>query len=1650
MADTVAKVLQLGLSESGLADADLRVVRQYIVGTKAEGFLTEDPNSPTSLSAIYPILLKSLLQSPGLGDYRTIACDTLSVWLQRTIQCCSLSPSFADSLKSSSSAGSVEDADAVFDFVCNYWTDSGAALGNALRELLTKLILFLEKIWTPEEYRDRLAKWAVIILRYPRSMRVVYFTIEILARQLGGSVIMQSEPRLIKESLLLIYSNALANPIGKMINAILTTILKEKLGAATKSAGRSLTANEAQQVENDWLSLWSEDVIEAIRNDDLRPHIQTYLLPNLFKASPFGFKIFIQKLQSGKFSLRSEKDITLLIGCLKIGQDLSILDSTENSSAGGPPIVSSDFLRTLLHHSSDDLRIGGLSLAVSSPQASKPISSTILKVLFESMDDLVLESDPEFRNRVYGFLRQMVTRLRDSSYAMKRERVKLAKKPKTEQRIAELDANIEFNKKFLERYLAYLQQLLRPGSSYQRMHMSLKLLQTLIRSGLDNRVESKWHEKNHIDFTFHVPVYSAITIRLLLDNFVNNYEDIRETSSTLLKMAPLSALFEGIDDIEIVREIVDGYADKGIYMISGLRGREGDGGARILDFCFYLYKEIGDHSSADLEIQFLESLVSKLEEAVKQGKDNLSLAVKDFPLHGYFTSLKLIFEQIGFAEPLSSEKESRLTKISERILSVVHSMWGVVEKILCHDSPEGNMPEEIEENYLVSLEEVYGPATQVILSYAWRAIGESSGLLTVLLSVIPLDSSIIAAENISDLGDLLLTELATIRHRGAFSSVYPTFVACCSRCNRSNDIVLRELPKKWLDDHMQLIQEKSQYITRRSGGLPFLVAAVLTAETDASKRPLLHETFTRLSTIAKLPPTISDETEKMDLPQVHALNCIKSIFVETRLSAASAFYVDQALAMAIDAFASSVWSIRNCGVMLFAALQTRLFGSRKYTDSRLTVGTMSARLFFSRFKDIKGVLLNHLQEHVDHLDGGSAQTHIETVYPVLSLLSRLESTDGYDGLDAFAPYIMKCLSSRIWKIREMAARAVQALISYDAWETSFCRFLSEVDVRTDNNGSHGRLLALESLLAGLAARASQPPIPKAALDLLVERFDEISSCECAPVALTFLRVVKAACEHARVDEDDEGSLEELQEKLNEYLDDNDYSQSIPHPGSRMLQGQKTTYYIGKIVDDLVEGEIAENSAVKQIMSCLNSVEYDVQLAALKVLLAGKFLSKDSEISGTVYVKLLPEVWQWISDKDETEDDSSSGLWSQLKAPAIRLFSAVRELAEESKSTKKKATKKTGLPSADTIWQWIFKAIESDVEDSNSVSEASLEALGTLSVSLADNEGVFEKWYLQVVQFSDDNSPFSNRNSALKSLINFVEGMSIKYSEGLPEENINGDDGEPDLSPTYQLRTTLMHLHDFLNDDDDELREIATKYICCSPYLLNTPHVMTTIQTSRMFANYIVDKFSATAEGSVLAAALARRLVSGSQARSTLSSAEQYMLDGAEAVEQFYEATQEETALFVIEKQNLYRNEVSECELWAYMFTRLARSRNGEVGQMKGLVVRAMMHYLYVWVMTACGADMGPQKKDAEQGSETAELEDMPSLVEAIKEMGMDGPLGWSCRMDTVFLIGRRIEAICKVLMVSGEGVLQTGKIEEALRGLRGVAEELDLHPLWLE
>ena len=150
--------------------------------------------------------------------------------------------------------------------------------------------------------------------------------------------------------------------------------------------------------------------------------------------------------------------------------------------------------------------------------------------------------------------------------------------------------------------------------------------------------------------------------------------------------------------------------------------------------------------------------------------------------------------------------------LKKRVISSCASAWEAIKGTLCLDSPEGHQTNDKDEDYLnIGMKDT--------LSFAWRALKESryacgidhvqdgkllinkySLLLCALLEVdtgVQQDEPILSHNDFEEIGWLTFTQLAELRHRGAFSTVARTFAICCAKCIQAKDHETSRLPKKW-------------------------------------------------------------------------------------------------------------------------------------------------------------------------------------------------------------------------------------------------------------------------------------------------------------------------------------------------------------------------------------------------------------------------------------------------------------------------------------------------------------------------------------------------------------------------------------------------------------------------------------------------------------------------------------------------------------------------------------------------------------------------------------------------------------------------------------------------------------------------------------
>lgn len=1210
-------------------------------------------------------MVSTALKYIGSSDDQTVLTDTLNVWLQRAAQLHDLQ---LHDVALSDSCGTD-----LFNYVCDFWTDSGVALGSALRELFVKLLALLTKLRDQTSLSLLLNRWTERVLTFSRTMRIFYFTLETLLQHTDGNLILKSHPTIVQDAFVQMSSNALANPVAKMILAFVKS---------TAVADGSTPQNEQ------WLEYWSVAILQPLfAGDSVRNATVTYFLPHFFSRFPQFFPIVIAKLK-----LSDRQSYLQTIGVLRVGQDLGLYE------VGSDDIVSLAFLEDLLHREDQTLRVGAFSILVSSPQGSKPIPLPVLELLIRNFD-VITDSDAGYRNEMNGLIRNFISRIRGYAYAEHRELTNLGVKltlPIDSQARLEVQESVISHQTRLDQLEVFcrslitaLQSYLRPGTPYFKLTTATITLTALIKSGIDHGVDQKFFtKKQFLKFPFSIAIFSPSMRRLLIDNVANNYDDIRAGSSNLLQMAPPGLLVDELDSL----------TKKAFLMMKGARGREGNAGAHILKFVFN-YKL---NSSVEKALDLLTELICILEHQVIEAKRDYTLSAHEDNIHGTFTSLCYIYESINL-NAISGQWTLVFSDLVTRGFTCCISIWKIVEPILTQDAPEGSIYEE-------NLD------SQSTLSYAWRAIRESTNLQRVMLD--RFDSEyMLPDEIIVQCGDVLLNQLANIRHRGAFSSVHPTLISCCIRCLKRPK--LSKLPDIWLQSNLELVESRSQNVTRRSGGLPFLITAVLSAEVwSAPSRPLgnwsgsthMQSTFEKLISVARTPVV---ENEAMDYPQVHAFNCIKAIVIDTRLSAYCGFMIDSTLDLAISSFQSPVWSIRNCAVMLFTALQNRLFGTRK---------AISAKLFFSRYKTVRSLLLKNFQQSVSQINQ-SEQLSRELLFPSLAVLSRLQAVSDYSGLQDFQDLVIQCLGCREWKIREMAARAL-AHITHQQEVPALCtRILSSASI-SHQNDLHGKLLAVLEMTQTHSSVDSKTSHGWRTQDIgmetnselaaaLTTKFDEFATKnECAETRLLYLRVLKLFPAS--------DSLISFVSSICDTAPD-----SSLHACKRCLRAEA------------IEFKLKIDPSTDFICHCLRDKSYECQLMTLRYLRHAPTQSSLNQL------KIFNELKSLAFDKST---------WDHVRGPALNTLCHINAFSQ--------------LPE-DELRQMLTFLFNFCIRShtSNEAKESAVESLGAVAGRLGSIDPEATNGFVDLIMssFAQDAS---TRRASLLGLIQFLRGF-----DGQPPSNV---------------------------------------------------------------------------------------------------------------------------------------------------------------------------------------------------------------------------------------------------------------------------------------
>lgn len=307
------------------------------------------------------------------------------------------------------------------------------------------------------------------------------------------------------------------------------------------------------------------------------------------------------------------------------------------------------------------------------------------------------ETDTGVRGDFIASVRTVIQRLRGAISQLHRalQRQAYQNRPKTvksselcsKQEVSEVTSPSEYvldqHMAFLNWYIRFLVSELQPTASYQRHITALKILTTVLQSGLDVSVPQGYLSRDaqgDVKWSVNIPILQPLLHRMLFDLSMDPFDDVREAAVPLIKMSgpaarrdrqqwprihPLSNV-KGLTTTNgsrsgqaaesFCQDQQDGLADLMIVLFRAQKTLHGTGRADHADGVARLYEIlneacVGRISEASPETPsgndwcsstfgIVDRILTALEGGLLLAKTNLRLAVASAPIHGHLAALR--------------------------------------------------------------------------------------------------------------------------------------------------------------------------------------------------------------------------------------------------------------------------------------------------------------------------------------------------------------------------------------------------------------------------------------------------------------------------------------------------------------------------------------------------------------------------------------------------------------------------------------------------------------------------------------------------------------------------------------------------------------------------------------------------------------------------------------------------------------------------------------------------------------------------------------------------------------------------------------------------------------------------------------------------
>ncbi|RKP26550.1 putative death-receptor fusion protein-domain-containing protein, partial [Syncephalis pseudoplumigaleata] len=567
-----------------------------------------------------------------------------------------------------------------------------------------------------------------------------------------------------------------------------------------------------------------------------------------------------------------------------------ITEDSSNSSSSG----SDGELQDLKHigqlalvHPDEQVRVDLLALVCEARRTTDPVTAEELSLVRQFLRVNMHVAQAHFRQQTTAAMARLMKRLHDNAAACTHDRP---------ERPAEM---YRPGQQFVAWLIRHCLQGFYPNAPFTRVAMSLRLLHQLLEYFLlSSSPDAAYHCHNCqiigriIEEQLFQPEATQSLVALLLDSYDAN----RWIAHQCLAYFP--APLPGYDTAEKVqRQLLAG----GWSSLADPKASQSDGGASIVLLVFQKYiarlgwyiappgMEASASAKEDPKVYFMTRLLEDIEGKIAEAKRDLSLAARRHPVHGALKAFSYLYRDVIEQHALqAATADVHWSRMNDQLLSVIEQVIDIVVTALEHPAPEGY--EQDDEELLVLRSQDH----HFLLTYCWRGIKEASALLEHIVRggvqsiKQQAERTFPSVDLIIECGDRLRRLLVGLRHRGAFSHIYSHFEAVCQLLHQSPEPRLSAMIPQWLESMFDQMQSASISITRRSGGIPYGILALVMCDPPGQ---LLHTATSRLFDMTAdimagdLRANTEDKAKKQEdderiIAQVHAMNTLRMLLTD--------------------------------------------------------------------------------------------------------------------------------------------------------------------------------------------------------------------------------------------------------------------------------------------------------------------------------------------------------------------------------------------------------------------------------------------------------------------------------------------------------------------------------------------------------------------------------------------------------------------------------------------------------------------------------------------------------------------------------------------------------------------------------------------------